>query len=70
MPLKRKASFSTFPTPDMTPVVEGPSVTMDDAPHMNSRTRKRFRDDRPEEKIVYGKLADKSTEQFRGERLT
>ncbi|ODM24265.1 hypothetical protein SI65_02026 [Aspergillus cristatus] len=53
MSLKRKASFSTFPTPDMTPVVEGPSVTMDDAPHLNSRTRKRFRDDRPEEKIVY-----------------
>lgn len=70
MSLKRKASFSAFPTPDMTPVVAGPSVTMDDAPHMNSRTRKRFRDDRPEEKIVYGKLADKSTEQFRDEKLT
>lgn len=59
-PLKRKASFSAMAPPNMTPVVADPSVAMDvdDTPHLNSRTRKRFRDDRPDEKTVYGELRD------------
>lgn len=55
MSLKRKASFSAMATPNLAPVVAGPSVVMEDVPqqHLHSRTRKRFRDDRPDEQTVY-----------------
>lgn len=52
MSLKRKASFP----PNVAQAIAGPSVLMDDAPsqYLNSRTRKRFRDDRPDDKTIYG----------------
>ncbi|PLN75792.1 hypothetical protein BDW42DRAFT_180141 [Aspergillus taichungensis] len=54
MSLKRKASFSTPTSPSTPSVIGGRSMMLDDSPqHLNSRTRKRFRDDRPEDKIVY-----------------
>ncbi|KOC08158.1 hypothetical protein AFLA70_145g001630 [Aspergillus flavus AF70] len=54
MSLKRKASFSGIYSPDAAPVVAGRSLMMDDSPkHLNSRTRKRYRNDRPDEKVVY-----------------
>ena len=52
MSLKRKASFP----PNVAPVIAGPSVSMDDAPqHLHCRTRKRFRNDRPDDDTIYGK---------------
>ncbi|KAB8245733.1 hypothetical protein BDV35DRAFT_243668 [Aspergillus flavus] len=54
MSLKRKASFSGIYSPDAAPVVAGRSLMMDDSPkHLNSRTRKRYRNDRPDDKVVY-----------------
>ncbi|KAE8132489.1 hypothetical protein BDV38DRAFT_261114 [Aspergillus pseudotamarii] len=54
MSLKRKASFSGIYSPDAAPVIAGRSLMMDDTPkHLNSRTRKRYRNDRPDDKIVY-----------------
>ena len=51
MSLKRKASY-----PAMAPS-NGPALAagLDDTPrHLNSRTRKRFRNDRPSDEVVYG----------------
>jgi hypothetical protein len=54
MSLKRKASFSALSPVNTMPVVAGPSRMVEDSPrHLHSRTRKRFRDDRPDEKVVY-----------------
>ncbi|GIJ82735.1 hypothetical protein Asppvi_001246 [Aspergillus pseudoviridinutans] len=54
MSLKRKASFSALSPINTVPVVAGPSRMVEDSPrHLHSRTRKRFRDDRPDEKVVY-----------------
>ncbi|KAG2419218.1 hypothetical protein HFD88_004013 [Aspergillus terreus] len=54
MSLKRKASFSAINSPaSPTPLPEY-TFSMDDSPkHLHSRTRKRFRNDRPDEKVVY-----------------
>lgn len=54
MSLKRKASFP----PNATPAIAGPSVSMDDAPpqYLHSRTRKRFRNDRPDDNTIYGEI--------------
>lgn len=53
MSLKRKASFSSEvlhnQSRDTQPIADVPH-------HLNSRTRKRFRDDRPDQQTVYGEL--------------
>ncbi|GFF48299.1 hypothetical protein IFM46972_08514 [Aspergillus udagawae] len=54
MSLKRKASFSALSPINTVTVVAGSSRMVEDPPrHLHSRTRKRFRDDRPDEKVVY-----------------
>lgn len=54
MSLKRKASFSAMSPLNTMPVVAGPSRIVEDSPrHLHSRTRKRFKDDRPDEKVIY-----------------
>ncbi|KAE8351616.1 hypothetical protein BDV28DRAFT_136716 [Aspergillus coremiiformis] len=54
MSLKRKASFSGIISPIVAPVFTGRSLMVDDSPkHLNSRTRKRYRNDRPDDRIVY-----------------
>ncbi|KAJ5641706.1 hypothetical protein N7490_005706 [Penicillium lividum] len=53
MSLKRKASFSTPSTPFAPVSCELDMV--DSSKHLNSRTRKRFRDGRPNEEVVYAK---------------
>jgi hypothetical protein len=53
MGVKRKASFTTIASPG-TPCC---SETIDETPkHLHSRTRKRFRDDRPDDETVYGEI--------------
>ncbi|KAK1145328.1 hypothetical protein N8T08_004203 [Aspergillus melleus] len=53
MSLKRKASFPTIASP-MAESFTLEHLSMDASPkHLSSRTRKRFRNDRPEEKVVY-----------------
>ncbi|CAL5870106.1 uncharacterized protein PFLUO_LOCUS4341 [Penicillium psychrofluorescens] len=53
MSLKRKASFSAaLPSSPLTPVNEWPAA-VDTTKHLHSRTRKRFRDDRPNDAVVY-----------------
>ncbi|PWY91190.1 hypothetical protein BO70DRAFT_376930 [Aspergillus heteromorphus CBS 117.55] len=54
MSLKRKASFPSLAWSHPAPVFTGRSLMADDAPrHLHSRTRKRFRNDRPDEEVVY-----------------
>ncbi|KAA8647388.1 uncharacterized protein ATNIH1004_006081 [Aspergillus tanneri] len=54
MSLKRKASFPIIASSNVESFMTGPSLMMDDSPkHLGSRTRKRFRNDRPEDKVVY-----------------
>ncbi|KAK2749887.1 hypothetical protein FQN57_005304 [Myotisia sp. PD_48] len=64
MTLKRKASFSTIISPRSSssqfngvspvPCMFNDAVIMDETPrHLHSRTRKRFRNDRPEDQVVY-----------------
>ncbi|KAF7594794.1 hypothetical protein BBP40_008297 [Aspergillus hancockii] len=54
MSLKRKASFSGMSSPNGLPNITEPSLTMDGSPkHLNSRTRKRFRDGRPDAKVIH-----------------
>ncbi|KAJ5765430.1 hypothetical protein N7520_004989 [Penicillium odoratum] len=55
MSLKRKASFSTPSIPFAPVSCEMDMV--DSSKHLNSRTRKRFRDGRPNEEVVYGKTS-------------
>ncbi|KAI9038531.1 uncharacterized protein KD926_010660 [Aspergillus affinis] len=53
MSLKRKASFPTIASPN-TDSFTLELLSMDDSPkHLSSRTRKRYRNDRPEDKVVY-----------------
>ncbi|GAD92505.1 conserved hypothetical protein [Paecilomyces variotii No. 5] len=52
MGLKRKASFTA--SPDATPVLPGAIPTPDETSrYLPSRTRKRFRDNRPDEQTIY-----------------
>ncbi|PGH28087.1 hypothetical protein AJ80_00344 [Polytolypa hystricis UAMH7299] len=65
MGLKRKASFSIMSSPmsprsynnNTSPITfPGDMITIDESPrHLHSRTRKRFRDDRPDEQTIYDK---------------
>lgn len=58
MAFKRKASFSAIVSPITPGTVPGDSPTIDETPkHLNSRTRKRFRDNRPSDEVVYGKYS-------------
>lgn len=60
MSLKRKASFSAAPSSPFAPM--SCEVDMvDSSKHLHSRTRKRFRDGRPDDEVVYGKLFVSST---------
>ncbi|KAL1966630.1 hypothetical protein VTN77DRAFT_4041 [Rasamsonia byssochlamydoides] len=53
MALKRKASFPTLASSNGTPFCPD-AVVIDETPrHLNSRTRKRFRNDRPDDQTVY-----------------
>ncbi|OJJ72889.1 hypothetical protein ASPBRDRAFT_42639 [Aspergillus brasiliensis CBS 101740] len=55
MSLKRKASVPSLTSPNPAPVWSGRSFMADDSPkHLHSRTRKRFRNDRPDDEVVYG----------------
>ncbi|KAJ5992321.1 hypothetical protein N7451_008045 [Penicillium sp. IBT 35674x] len=54
MSLKRKASFSAAPSSPFAPM--SCEVDMvDSSKHLHSRTRKRFRDGRPDDEVVYAK---------------
>lgn len=54
MALKRKASFSLIASPNAADTVPGEFTSIDETPkYLNSRTRKRFRDNRPDDEIVY-----------------
>ncbi|PWY78556.1 hypothetical protein BO94DRAFT_626579 [Aspergillus sclerotioniger CBS 115572] len=54
MSLKRKASISGLASPSPAPILAGQSFMSDDTPkHLHSRTRKRFRNDRPDDEVVY-----------------
>ncbi|OJZ83397.1 hypothetical protein ASPFODRAFT_168976 [Aspergillus luchuensis CBS 106.47] len=54
MSLKRKASIPSLTSPNPAPVMSGRSIVADDSPkHLHSRTRKRFRNDRPDDEVVY-----------------
>jgi len=54
MGVKRKASFTTIASPRGTPCCPETIVTIDETPkHLHSRTRKRFRDDRPDDETIY-----------------
>ncbi|KAB8072546.1 hypothetical protein BDV29DRAFT_149340 [Aspergillus leporis] len=54
MSLKRKASFSGMSSPNTLPNNTALSLIVDDSPkHLNCRTRKRFRDGRPDDKVVH-----------------
>ncbi|KAL1974418.1 hypothetical protein VTN31DRAFT_4622 [Thermomyces dupontii] len=53
MSLKRKASFPSAVSMGMGTYTD-PQARINDVPrHLNSRTRKRFRDDRPNEQTIY-----------------
>lgn len=55
MGVKRKASFTTIASPKGTSCCPETIVTIDETPkHLHSRTRKRFRDDRPDDETIYG----------------
>lgn len=61
MSLKRKASFPTIASPNADSFMFE-RLSMDDSPkHLSSRTRKRFRDDRPEDRVVYGECTNLPT---------
>ncbi|KAK2742514.1 hypothetical protein FQN55_007800 [Onygenales sp. PD_40] len=66
MSLKRKASFSTITSPNSystynnptapIPFLAGATITIDEPPrHLHSRTRKRFRNDRPDDQTIFNK---------------
>ncbi|KAJ5341011.1 hypothetical protein N7541_010135 [Penicillium brevicompactum] len=56
MSLKRKASFTALPTSPSLPAPSEWNMTLDGNTHLHSRTRKRFRDDRPSENVIYRKF--------------
>ncbi|CAI7587328.1 unnamed protein product [Penicillium glandicola] len=53
MSLKRKASFTALPTSPSVPAPSEWGMMIDGSTHLNSRTRKRFRDDRPSDQVIY-----------------
>jgi hypothetical protein len=55
MPLKRKASFTALPTSPSVPAPSEWGMVIDGNTHLHSRTRKRFRDDRPSDEVIYRK---------------
>lgn len=55
MSLKRKASFTALPTSPSVPAPSEWGMVIDGNTHLHSRTRKRFRDDRPSEQVIYRK---------------
>jgi hypothetical protein len=59
MSLKRKASFSAMSFAPSAPAPSEWGMT-DSSQHLNSRTRKRFRDGRPSDEVVYGKHRTKA----------
>ncbi|KAJ5673052.1 hypothetical protein N7507_002179 [Penicillium longicatenatum] len=54
MSLKRKASFSAAPSRPFVPMSCELDM-VDSSKHLHSRTRKRFRDGRPDDEVVYAK---------------
>jgi len=56
MSLKRKASFSAMPSSPFAPASSDWDMT-DSSKHLHSRTRKRFRDGRPNDEAVYGECS-------------
>ncbi|KAJ5919777.1 Ribonucleoprotein LSM domain eukaryotic/archaea-type [Penicillium verhagenii] len=54
MSLKRKASFSAAPSSPFVPMSCELDM-VDSSKHLHSRTRKRFRDGRPDDEVVYEK---------------
>lgn len=77
MSLKRKASFTTLTSPrpsssynatvSPVPVCPGDVITIDETPrHLHSRTRKRFKNDRPDDQSLYGELHQPSRPRDRG----
>lgn len=55
MSLKRKASFTALPTSPSVPAPSEWGMVIDGSTHLHSRTRKRFRDDRPSDQVIYRK---------------
>lgn len=55
MSLKRKASFTALPTSPSVPAPSEWGMMIDGSTHLHSRTRKRFRDDRPSDQLIYRK---------------
>ncbi|CAG8100876.1 unnamed protein product [Penicillium olsonii] len=53
MSLKRKASFTALPNSPSVPAPSEWNMALDGNTHLHSRTRKRFRDDRPCENVIY-----------------
>ncbi|CAG8132739.1 unnamed protein product [Penicillium salamii] len=53
MSLKRKASFTALPNSPLVPAPSEWNMALDGNTHLHSRTRKRFRDDRPCENVIY-----------------
>ncbi|KAJ5774253.1 hypothetical protein N7457_009149 [Penicillium paradoxum] len=53
MSLKRKVSFTALPTSPSVPAPSDWGMMIDGNTHIHSRTRKRFRDDRPSEQVIY-----------------
>ncbi|KAF4761756.1 hypothetical protein N7455_002784 [Penicillium solitum] len=53
MSLKRKASFTALPNSPSVPAPSEWGMVIDGSTHLHSRTRKRFRDDRPSDKVIY-----------------
>jgi hypothetical protein len=55
MSLKRKASFTALPPSPSVPAPSEWGMMIDGSTHLHSRTRKRFRDDRPSDQVIYRK---------------
>lgn len=55
MSLKRKASFTALPNSPLVPAPSEWGMVTDGSTHLHSRTRKRFRDDRPSDQVIYRK---------------
>ncbi|KAJ5846794.1 hypothetical protein N7534_010463 [Penicillium rubens] len=53
MSLKRKASFTALPPSPSVPAPSEWGMMIDGSTHLHSRTRKRFRDDRSSDQVIY-----------------
>ncbi|KAJ5095814.1 hypothetical protein NUU61_005170 [Penicillium alfredii] len=60
MSLKRKSVFQAVPSSPLAPANEWGIV--DTSAHLHSRTRKRFRNDRPSDAVVYASMLTSSSE--------